>query len=86
MEITSIIWFIVIGLVAGWLAGHVVRGGGYGAIGDIVVGVLGALLGGFLFRYLHLGMSLGGPLLSALIVATFGAIVFIFTLRMLKRA
>lgn len=44
------VWFVLVGLVAGWLAGQLVKGGGFGVIGDIVVGVLGAVLGGFLFR------------------------------------
>ena len=78
------IWFIVIGLVAGWLAGQLMKGGGFGVIGDIVVGVLGALLGGVLFR--SLGMSSGGGLLGAIIVATLGAVLLIFVLRIIKRA
>ena len=78
------IWFILIGLVAGWLAGVLVRGGGFGVIGDIVVGVLGALLGGFLFR--SLGLFPGGGLLSAILVATIGAVVLIFIVRLIKRA
>ena len=78
------IWFILIGLVAGWLAGQFMKGGGFGVIGDIVVGVVGALLGGFLFR--SFGVSLGGGLLGAIIVATIGAIVLIFILRLIKRA
>lgn len=77
------LWFILIGLVAGWLAGQLVKGGGFGVIGDIVVGVLGALIGGFLFT--SLGLSLGGGLLGAIIVATIGAIVLIFILRVIKR-
>jgi uncharacterized membrane protein YeaQ/YmgE (transglycosylase-associated protein family) len=76
------VWFIVIGLVAGWLAGQVMKGGGFGALGDIVVGVIGALLGGFLFRLL--GVSAGG-LIGSLVVATVGAIVFLFLLRLVKR-
>ena len=78
------VWFALIGLVAGWLAGLLVKGGGFGVIGDIVVGVLGALLGGFLFS--SLGLSSGGGLLGAIIVATIGAIVLIFILRLIKRA
>ncbi len=78
------IWFILIGLVAGWLAGQLVKGGGFGVIGDIVVGVLGALLGGFLFS--SLGVSLGGGLLGSIIVATIGAVLLIFILRLIKRA
>ncbi len=78
------IWLILVGLVAGWLAGQLVKGGGFGVIGDIVVGVLGALLGGFLFS--SLGMSLGGGLLGSIIVATIGAVLLIFILRLIKRA
>ena len=78
------VWFILIGLVAGWLAGQFVKGGGFGVIGDIIVGVLGALLGGFLFS--SLGMSSGGGLLGAIIVATLGAVLLIFVLRLIKRA
>ena len=78
------VWFILVGLVAGWLAGVVMKGGGFGVIGDIVVGILGALLGGFLFH--SVGISSGGGLLGAIIVATIGAIVLIFILRLIKRA
>jgi len=77
------VWFIMIGLVAGWLAGQLMKGGGFGIIGDIVVGVLGALLGGFLFR--SLGVSAGGGLLGSIIVATIGAVVLIFILRLMRR-
>ena len=77
------VWFILIGLVAGWLAGQLVKGGGFGAIGDIVVGVVGALLGGVLFR--SLGVSGGGGLLGSIIVATIGAVVLIFILRLIQR-
>ncbi|MCX7412371.1 MAG: GlsB/YeaQ/YmgE family stress response membrane protein [Planctomycetia bacterium] len=78
------IWFIVIGLLAGWLAGLLMKGGGYGIIGDIIVGVLGSLVGGYLFK--TLGVSLGGGLAANLIVATVGAVVLILFLRVLKRA
>ena len=78
------VWFIVVGLVAGWLAGLLVKGGGFGVIGDIVVGVLGALLGGFLFT--SLGASAGGGLVGSIIVATIGAVILVFILRLIKRA
>jgi uncharacterized membrane protein YeaQ/YmgE (transglycosylase-associated protein family) len=78
------IWFIVVGLVAGWLAGLLVKGGGFGVIGDIVVGVLGALLGGFLFS--SMGASLGGGLIGSIVVATIGAVILIFVVRLIKRA
>jgi uncharacterized membrane protein YeaQ/YmgE (transglycosylase-associated protein family) len=78
------IWFILIGLAAGWLAGQLVKGGGFGLVGDIVVGVIGALLGGFLFS--TFGVSTGGGLLGSLIVATIGAVVLLFGLRLIKSA
>ncbi len=77
------LWFILIGLVAGWLAGMVVKGGGFGVIGDIVVGVVGAMLGGYLFRFL--GFSAGGGLAGAIVVATVGAVILILLLRLIKR-
>jgi uncharacterized membrane protein YeaQ/YmgE (transglycosylase-associated protein family) len=77
------VWFILIGLIAGWLAGQIMKGGGFGVIGDIVVGVVGALLGGYLFG--SLGISAGGGLLGSIIVATIGAVVLIFILRLVKR-
>ena len=65
------------------LAGVLVKGGGFGIIGDIVVGVIGALLGGFLFRMA--GVSVGGGLIGAIVVATVGAVVLILVLRLIKR-
>ena len=78
------LWFLLIGLVAGWLAGQVMKGGGFGVVGDLVVGVIGALLGGWLFGLL--GVFLGGGLFGSLIVATIGAVVFLFLLRLIKKA
>lgn len=80
----NLVWFVLIGLIAGWLAGQLMKGGGFGVVGDIVVGIVGALLGGFLFS--SLGVSAGGGMLGAIIVATIGAIVLIFLLRLIKRA
>ncbi len=78
------VWFIIVGLVAGWLAGVIMKGGGFGVIGDIVVGIIGALIGGWLFS--SMGVSAGGGLLGAIIVALIGAIILIFLLRLIKRA
>jgi len=78
------LWFILIGLAAGWLAGQFMRGGGYGVVGDLLLGVVGAMVGGFLFR--QLGLSAGGGLIGALVVATIGAAVVLFLVRMVKRA
>jgi len=80
----SFIWMILIGLVAGWLAGQVMKGGGYGVLGDIIVGILGALLGGWLFGVL--GIWPGGGLLGSLIVAFIGACILIFLVRLIKRS
>ena len=77
------VWFILVGLIAGWLAGKLTKGGGFGVVGDIVVGILGALVGGFLFG--TLGVSTGGGLLGAIAVATVGAIVLIFVVRLFKK-
>lgn len=78
----NLLWFCLIGIVAGWLAGQLMRGGGFGLIGDLIVGVIGALLGGLLFSLL--GIQAGG-LLGALIVATIGAMVLIFLLRLVSK-
>ncbi len=78
------LWFILIGLAAGWLAGQFMSGGGYGVVGDILLGVVGAVVGGFLFH--QLGLSAGGGLIGALIVATIGAVILIFLVRVVKRA
>jgi uncharacterized membrane protein YeaQ/YmgE (transglycosylase-associated protein family) len=77
------LWFLLIGLAAGWLASHLMRGSSFGALGDIVVGVVGALIGGFLFR--SLGLSIRGGLLGSLIVATIGAVVLLYLLRFVER-
>jgi uncharacterized membrane protein YeaQ/YmgE (transglycosylase-associated protein family) len=78
-----LIWFLLIGLVAGWLAGKLTKGSGYGVLGDIVIGVLGAFVGGFLFRML--GLSAYG-IIGNLIVATIGAVVLVMIVRAIKKA
>jgi len=77
------VWFILVGLVAGWLAGMLMKGGGFGVVGDIIIGVVGAILGGFLFGLL--GFSGGGGLIGSIIVATVGAVILIGLLRFIKR-
>jgi len=83
MEVSSLIWFLLIGLIAGWLAGQVMRGGGFGLIGDMIVGVIGAFLGGWLFGLL--GIAAGG-LIGSLITAFVGAVVLLLLLRLIRRA
>jgi uncharacterized membrane protein YeaQ/YmgE (transglycosylase-associated protein family) len=84
MELETLLLWIAIGLIAGWLASAVV-GGGYGVIGDIVVGVVGAFLGGLLFRALGAGAPFGG-LAGTIFVAFIGAIVLLLLLRLINRA
>ena len=80
---TNLIWFLLVGLIAGWLAGRVMRGGGFGVIGDMIVGIIGALLGGWLFGVL--GIHAGG-LVGSIITAFVGAVVLILILRVIRRA
>lgn len=83
MSGTGLIWFLLIGLIAGWLAGRVMRGGGYGVVGDMIVGVIGALLGGWLFGVLGIGV---GGLIGSIITAFVGAVILIALLRVIRRA
>lgn len=79
----TILAWLVVGLIAGWLAGQVMRGGGYGLIGDIIVGIVGALVGGFLASLLIGGDFLTGFNLSTIVVAFLGSVVLIAILRAL---
>lgn len=83
MSLESLIWFLLIGLIAGWLAGKVMRGGGFGIIGDMIVGVIGALIGGWLFGVLGIGV---GGLIGAIITAFVGAVILLAILRAIRRA
>ena len=81
---TNVIAWIVVGLIAGFLAGKVMRNGGYGVIGDIVVGVLGGLLGGYLAtNLLHIKESVTGVNVESVLVALVGAIILLVGLRLL---
>ncbi|QDT71034.1 GlsB/YeaQ/YmgE family stress response membrane protein [Lacipirellula limnantheis] len=79
----SLLWFLLIGIAAGWLAGQIMGNGGYGILGDLILGVIGAIVGGYLFGALGIG---AGGLIGALITATVGAIVLIALLRLIKKA
>lgn len=79
----QLLWFLLIGIAAGWLAGQIMGSGGYGILGDLILGVIGAIVGGYLFGML--GIAAGG-LIGALIAATVGAVVLIALLRLIKRA
>jgi uncharacterized membrane protein YeaQ/YmgE (transglycosylase-associated protein family) len=78
----NLILFLLVGLVAGWLAGRIMKGKGFGLVGDLVVGVIGAFIGVWLFGLL--GIS-GGGILGLLVAALVGALVLLYVIRMVKR-
>jgi len=79
----SLLWFLIIGLIAGFLAGKIMNGSGYGLIGDLVIGIIGAIVGGWVFGFL--GIATYG-LIGSLVTALIGALLLIFIVRMIKRA
>ena len=79
----NVLLFLLVGVIAGWLAGVLVKGGGFGLIGDLVVGILGALIGGLFFG--GLAGAAGGGLLGSILVATLGAVILLVILRIIKR-
>jgi len=81
----SLIVFLIIGAVAGWLAGLIVRGFGFGIIGNIVVGIVGAFIAGFLFPRLGIAISVGGPLVTDIINATIGAVILLVIIGLIRR-
>jgi uncharacterized membrane protein YeaQ/YmgE (transglycosylase-associated protein family) len=83
ISLTTIIWWLIVGLIAGFLASLVMRGGGYGIVGDIVVGLVGAFIGGFLASMLGLGVS---GLVGTIVVAFIGACILILLLRLVSRS
>ena len=81
----GILSWIVVGLIAGWLAGLVVKGGGFGCVGDIIVGVVGGLLGGWLASsFFHMGDPISGINIESIMVAFVGAVLLIIILRLLS--
>ncbi len=83
MNVTGLLIFLAIGAVSGWLAGLIMRGGGLGLLGDIVVGIVGAVIGGHLFAFL--GVSAGAGLAGSIVTATAGAVVLLWIIRLIKR-
>lgn len=84
MTVETLLIILVVGIVAGWLAGQIVSGGGFGLIGDLVVGVLGAFIGGWLLP--TLGIYIGAGLIGAIVSAMIGAIVLLVLLKLVRRA
>jgi uncharacterized membrane protein YeaQ/YmgE (transglycosylase-associated protein family) len=85
MTLEGLIILIVIGAIAGWLAGQIMKGGGFGLIGDIIVGIIGGFIGGWLWGVLHLP-GIGPWWLTSIISATIGACILLFIIRLVKRA
>jgi uncharacterized membrane protein YeaQ/YmgE (transglycosylase-associated protein family) len=79
----GIIAWLIIGIIAGWLAGKIVEGAGFGLIVDIIVGIVGAFIGGWLAGLV--GLNIGGGLISSIIVAVIGAVILLIVVRLIKR-
>ena len=84
MTLEGLLIILIVGAVAGWLAGQVVRGGGFGLVGNIIVGIIGAFLGSWLFGMV--GFAAFPPIINAIITATIGAIILLLLIRVVKRA
>ncbi len=84
MALESILVILLVGAVAGWLAGLIVKGYGYGLLGNIVVGIVGAFVAGLIFP--RLGLSIGSGIAGAIVHATIGAVILLFLIRLIKRA
>jgi len=82
MGTQNLIAFLLVGLVAGWLAGRIMKGRGYGLVGDLIVGVVGAFVGAWLFGLL--GVSVGG-ILGLLLAAVVGALLLLYAIRLVKK-
>ena len=80
----SWLWIVVIGIVAGFLAGKIMRGKGFGVVVDLLLGIGGSFLGGWVFTQLHI--SMGGGLLGQLLMALVGALLLLFIVRLIKKA
>jgi len=84
MGIDSIVVWLIVGAIAGWLAGLIVKGGGFGLLGNIVVGIIGAVVAGWLLPYL--GVNLGGGIIAAIIDSAIGAVIVLVIISLVKRA
>lgn len=80
----ALIIALVVGGIAGWLAGLLVQGTGFGLVGDIVIGILGAVIAGFCFPYFGLALSLGGGILGAILTAFIGAVILLVVIKVIK--
>jgi len=83
MAIESLIILLIVGAIAGWLAGVIMKGYGFGLIGNIAVGIVGAVIGGWLLP--RIGINLGGSIIAAIINAVIGAVILLFVIGLVKR-
>jgi uncharacterized membrane protein YeaQ/YmgE (transglycosylase-associated protein family) len=83
MDVQGIIIWLIVGGIAGWLAGLVVKGGGYGIIGDIIVGIIGGVIAGWLLP--RLGIYIGSGFVASVIDAFIGAVILLLILRLIRR-
>ncbi|MBY6082829.1 MULTISPECIES: GlsB/YeaQ/YmgE family stress response membrane protein [Ruegeria] len=83
MEFSSLLAMLIIGAIAGWLSGRIMKGRGFGVIGNIIVGIVGAFLAGTIFP--ALGFSVGGGMVSSIFFATIGAVILLFLIGLVKK-
>lgn len=84
MDATGLLIFLLVGAAAGWIAGNLMRGGGFGLVGNIVVGIVGAFLGSWLLGLLK--VSIGSGLINSLVTSVIGAVVLLFLVGLIKKA
>ena len=83
MDLTSLLIWLALGAIAGFIAGQIMKGRGFGVLGNIIVGILGSFLGGFIFS--SLGVSAGGGMIGSILTAVIGAVVLLFLVGLIKR-
>lgn len=84
MAMESLLVILIVGAIAGWLAGLIVKGYGFGLLGNIVVGIVGAFISGLLFP--RLGLNLGSGIAGSVVYAMIGAVILLFLIRLIRRA
>jgi uncharacterized membrane protein YeaQ/YmgE (transglycosylase-associated protein family) len=85
MEGQGLLITLVVGAIAGWLAGQIMKGSGYGLIGDIIIGVIGGFVGSWLWGVLKLPMIAANFWISAIVTSTVGAVLLLFVIKLVRR-
>ncbi len=86
IDAQAVLIWLVIGAVAGFLAGLIMRGGGFGLLGNIIVGILGAIMASVLFPALNIGINFGTPIVNAIVISTLGAVILLFLISLARRS